>query len=308
MSNTTRWVDTTNVSLEGILSKFLSDIEPKESQEKISYINFSVSKEFEENNFFKFGNKQIEYNIINFSFDSVFPGVLPIEDRTTPTTGVIIVYTLVNKVNYIIDKNTDALMILRLLLGYKNKLEIEKKSSDIHSKLLTWIISRLFKEENELVMTISPEDEKTLTLNSMVGFKGQTDDQISFVSANGDSILNILSTLSFLLESKMLKQIKLRLEFDKHENLEINLKDTQTISANVNKYDGPFDEYSSKPQKMAEIYLLIYLEIMPLLYLEYQKDVENEMWGVKEQKEFLTLVKDKLIAKINEKTQLMDEQ
>lgn len=305
MSNTTRWVDTTGGSLQEILSKFTEETEPKISEEKISYTNVVVRKEFEDNKTFVFGSKNVEYNVINFTYDVVSPGTLPIEDRISPSSGLIIVYSNAGNVNYIIDKNTDALMVLRLLLGYKGKLEIEKKPSSIHSGLLIWIINRLFKEENELSLTGSTQEEITLTLNSMVGFKGQTDDQISFVSANGDSILNILSTLSFLLESQMLKQIKLRLEFAEHENLELTLKDTQTITANINKYDGPFDDYI-KSQKIAEIYLLVYLEIMPLLYLEYQKDIDNGIWGPVQQKEFLTLVRDKLIAKINEKARLMD--
>lgn len=304
MAITTRWIDTTEDNLEQILTKFLEDTEEKCFEDRASYININVTKAFVDNKTFEFNEKKVEYNLFNYTYDSVYPGDEPIEDRKSPVNGKIIVYYKSNKVNYIIDKNTNALTELRWLIGYKGKLEIEKNESPIHSELLIWIISRLFKEENILNINLVDGTDIALILNSIVGFKGQTDDQISYVSADGDSILNILSTLSFLLESKLLQQIKLRMQLDEHENIEITLKDTKTIAVNINKYDGPFDDYS-KDQKYAEIYLLTYLEIMPMLYAKYQEDKDNDLWGPTQKKEFLASVKEKLIERITEKEAAM---
>ncbi|WP_322923599.1 hypothetical protein [Paenibacillus campi] len=305
MSVTTRWVDTTENTLDGILEKFLESTEDTLYEDKISYINIQVQKKFDNNIFFEFKNRRIEYNVIEYTYDSISPGEGQIEDRKTSSSGLVIVYSNSGKVNYIINKNSNALTELRWLIGYKGKLEIEKNESNINSELLIWIISRLLREENELsISSYNNEEEVFLILNSIVGFKGKTDDQISFVTADGDSILNILSTLSFLLESKLLQQIKLRLQFDVHDNIELTLKDTKTIDANINKYDGPFDDHT-KFKKIAEIYLLIYLEIMPMLYLKYQQDVDNESWGTVQKKEFLTSVRDKLIENINQKVSSM---
>lgn len=285
MAITTRWIDTTDNNLVQILTRFLEETEEKCHEDKASYININVTKAFDKNKTFEFNDKKVEYNLINYTYDSVYPGNEPLEDRKSPVNGKIIVYYKSNKLNYIIDKNTNALTELRWLIGYKGKLEIAKNESPINSELLIWIISRLFKEENILNINLVDGSDIALVLNSIVGFKGQTDDQISYVSADGDSILNILSTLSFLLESKLLQQIKLRMQLDEHENIEITLKDTKTIAVNINKYDGPFDDYS-KDQKYAEIYLLTYLEIMPMLYSKYQEDMDNSLWGPTQKKAF----------------------
>lgn len=300
MAITTRWIDTTDNNLVQILTRFLEETEEKCHEDKASYININVTKAFDKNKTFEFNDKKVEYNLINYTYDSVYPGNEPLEDRKSPVNGKIIVYYKSNKLNYIIDKNTNALTELRWLIGYKGKLEIAKNESPINSELLIWIISRLFKEENILNINLVDGSDIALVLNSIVGFKGQTDDQISYVSADGDSILNILSTLSFLLESKLLQQIKLRMQLDEHENIEITLKDTKTIAVNINKYDGPFDDYS-KDQKYAEIYLLTYLEIMPMLYSKYQEDMDNSLWGPTQKKAFLASIKEKLIKKISEK-------
>ncbi|MDF9505892.1 hypothetical protein P5808_28635 [Bacillus cereus] len=303
MGATTRWIDDTGNSLDQIIEKLLADTEEKRFEDKTSYINVQVNKVFETNQTIILNNKTITYNLINYVYDSVYPGDSPIEERKTPISGSVIVYLNGDKVGYIVDKNYNALTELRWLIGYKGRLEILKNESSIHSELLIWIISRIFKEENELILSLSEENEIKLILNSIVGFKGQTDDQVSFVSADGDSILNILSTLSFLLESKLLQQIKLRLQFEDHENVELVLKDNKTIAVNINKYDGPFDDYGNKYKRYSELYLLIYLDIMPMLYSNYQQDLDNELWGTPQKKEFLTSVRDKLIQKINEKVE-----
>ena len=60
------------------------------------------------------------------------------------------------------------------------------------------------------------EDCQTLTINAIKGFQGDSDDLLTKVSANGESVMNIISTLSFLLESRCLNQIKIDLECPYH--------------------------------------------------------------------------------------------
>ncbi|ALJ22869.1 hypothetical protein AO203_02195 [Lactobacillus gallinarum] len=49
-------------------------------------------------------------------------------------------------------------------------------------------------------------NDKRLEIDSIIGFKGNTEDSLNKVSATGDGIMNILSTLSFLLESSSLNK------------------------------------------------------------------------------------------------------
>ena len=89
--------------------------------------------------------------------------------------------------------------------------------------------------------------------------------------------MNLISTLSFLLESKRLNQIKLNLSYEDHENISLILKN-ETIAVDLQSYQGKF-EHEDKDNTLAKIYLLVYLEILPILEQEYQIDVDDDVWG-----------------------------
>lgn len=306
MNVTTRWLDTTDNTLDQIITKILEPTDDKAFPNRTSSINVVTNKAFDENKTFIFDGRNIYYNLINYFYDSVVSGESPIEDRTTLVKGTIIVYSNGTKVNYIIDKNSSSLTELRWLIGYTGRGEIEKNKSSFDSKLFVWVISKLFNSDNVFDITQRTRDDITLSLDSVIGFKGQTDDLISYVSADGDSVLNILSTLSFLLESKMLQQIKLRLEFADHANIEVTLKDTQTISVNLRRYIGPYDDYG-KNQLICELYLLVYLEIIPHLTNIYRVE-EGTLWDAEAEKNFLQSVGAKLIEKVAERVKEKEQE
>lgn len=65
------------------------------------------------------------------------------------------------------------------------------------------------------------DDISYLQLDSIKGFKGDVGDEQTKVSASDESVMNIISTVSFLLESKWLKQIKVDLRYEEHENISL---------------------------------------------------------------------------------------
>jgi hypothetical protein len=66
-------------------------------------------------------------------------------------------------------------------------------------------------------------------------------------------------------------------------------------------YRSQVDDYD-KSLKMCELYLLVYLEVMPLLINFYQRD-KDDVWGPEPKKEFLKSVGAKLIEKVEEKAE-----
>lgn len=58
-----------------------------------------------------------------------------------------------------------------------------------------WLISKVYGKEN----TISSENEELsdLIIDSIKGFKGDTEDLLAKVSMSGESVMNIISALSF---------------------------------------------------------------------------------------------------------------
>ena len=101
----------------------------------------------------------------------------------------------------------------------------------------------------------------TLQLDAIKGVKGDTEDSQTKVSADGEAVM--ISTLSFLLESGKLNQIKLDLSYTNHENISLNLQHS-TVSVDRKLYQGIYEQDGDE-SCMAELYLLIYLEILPIL-------------------------------------------
>ncbi|NRN73622.1 hypothetical protein IMAU80627_02182 [Lactobacillus helveticus] len=125
-------------------------------------------------------------------------------------------------------------------------------------------------------------NDKRLEIDSIIGFKGNTEDSLNKVSATGDGIMNILSTLSFLLEFSSLKQVKIRLEYDVHQNLELKIDTNNTIEISIDKYlgsysnDEDFPNYSPTDGHLIFLqYLLVYCELLPIIRQWFEESTDN---------------------------------
>ena len=89
-------------------------------------------------------------------------------------------------------------------------------------------------------METESESLKDLSLESIKGFRGDTEDSLTKVSASGETVMNIISTLSFLLESKRLYQIKINLGYGCHDNIELQLINNGAVVTEIKEYQGEF--------------------------------------------------------------------
>lgn len=293
---TTRWIDNEITLLDEAINRLLQIPEDDINHETTIYSKWQVNKRFDENQQITFNGRSITYNYINFSYNKILPGNQPIDDRTTPNDGSIICYFNGTSVNYIINKHSDAQKILRKMLHYSGKNEISRNSFDISSDFFIWMISKVYLGEN--IIETESKSLKDLSLESIKGFKGDTEDSLTKVSASGESVMNIISTLSFLLESKRLNQIKINLQYGNHDNIELQLINNGAISTEVKEYQGEFEE-DERVCLQAKLYLLIYIEIIPILMQAYRIDIENEEWTINKNIEFLREVAADLQKKVN---------
>jgi len=298
---TTRWRDTTSNSLDDAIALIMR---PKEDDlaEKSAYTNWRMTKFYDENQNIELDGKDIEYNYISFSCDVVRQGDQPIEDRTINYNGFIIAYRNGKAINYIINKNSDALKVLRRMLKYSGRSEVVKNNYQVGSDTFVWLVNRVYSRNN----IIDPEEtgERVISIDAIKGFRGNSADSGTTVSANGESVMNILSTLSFLLESKNLNQVKLELGYLTHDSIELTLSNTGTANTTCEKYMGEYMD-GGKESCLAKLYLLIYLEIMPRLIQAYNTECENGGWNSKKYIEFLTEVANELTSKIDNKKQTL---
>lgn len=322
MASVTRWTDNKCPDINTILNKITNNKDRKKYVNKTMEISGIETRQvLKSNKTVTIRGKEVEFNVIRYNYNQInkdnSQNPLPIEDRTIRKSGYVIIYTdkLIENspVKYIINRNYDALKILRILLKYSGKNEVTKEQPILKSDMFIWLIKRIYFEENDI--DIDDDGESTLKIDNLTEFRGQTEDATNRVSAKGNSIMKILSTLSFLLESNNMKQIKFSLAYGHHENIELVFSEN-VIGTYVKDYSGSFedDENISSLNKEdsdlvieSEIYLLCYLAVIPEITRAYTESIEKNEWGSKIHKDFLEKVAKDLKEKIKQKVKQIEQ-
>ena len=296
---TTRWYDTETTSLEKAIDLLTDTVLDEDKQINISWKNWNSIKVFDENPTLQLNGRDIEYNMIKVTFDQISASGQSTEEIIVRKSIFVIVYYNGISVNYIISQNTSAQKLLRKLLSYTGKNEIEKNVFSFSSDFFVWLISKVYNCDN--IIEPNNENLSNLQLESIEGFHGDTEDSQTKVSATGESVMNIISTLSFLLESGRLNQIRLKLSYASHENINLILK-KDVVKIDFDSYQGSFEQDNNRDSIIAKLYLLVYLEILPILNQEYHSDLANEIWNKDAYIKFMKNVAKNLTEKIETKT------
>lgn len=295
MITVTRWVDEKTTNLADI-EKLLDSPHPDEIPESgTKYINWEINKVFDKDKRDVFYGREITYNYYTFSVDQIPGGEEITDDGTYTKRGFVIPYFSSGKVRYIISKNTYAQTLLRKMLFYSGRREIFSNTLELSGDLFVWLISKVYGKEN----TISSENEELsdLIIDSIKGFKGDTEDLLAKVSMSGESVMNIISALSFLIESRNLNQITIALSYRNHLNIEISLNNKNTIGFDEDKYLGELVQVP-RHEMIATCFLSLYMEIVPILLQKYQSDIDLNLWGQGKCVSFLEMVADDLNNKV----------
>ncbi len=296
--STTRWKDNTKSNIDEAIGLLVDAIPDDDSTSSICRRSWKIEKCFPANLLFPFLNSTIEFNMVTFSYDRVTSGV---EDNIVPQNGFIVVYSFGNSVYYIINKKTDNKVILRIMLSYGGKNELDNSSIKADSDFFLWLIKRIYYGDN----IIEINDEESLVINAIKAFQGDTEDSQTKLSASGESVMNVISALSFFLESKQLKKVTIELSYRKHSKIEISIK-SDVLDVDIKSYIGDFDSLEPD-EKKARLHLLVYLEIIPLLIQEYRTDKENDLWNTDRYLEFVVDVADTIAKKIDQKKQSISD-
>lgn len=301
MASTTRWRDTVVENIDQAIQKLIDDVTEEEKVTNIIWENWSIQKCFTDNKTIKLNGKDIKFNYITYAYDQVDTTN---ENKTARKDGFIIVYSTGYDVNYIIDQNSYAMKLLRKLLSYNGRNELERGNFDFSNDFFSWLIYRVYNKNCNIEVFL--EKEKKLTVDTIKGIKGDTLDLQTQVTASGEAVMNIISTLAFLLESRNFNQIKLDLNYTDHSNVSLALQ-KGTVNVLMNEYSGIFED-DTPEEKIAKAYLLIYLEILPILFQEYYTDIGNDVWNEEVYKQFLKSVRETIREKIDNRIASFDDQ
>jgi hypothetical protein len=290
--------------IDEAMARLTNAVISDEKNTNITWNNWNLQKAFDQNQEISLNGNCITYNYVNYSYDQITVGDFSEEDRVIKRKGFIIVYTAGAGICYIIDQNSSAKKLLRKLLSYNGRNELGQNAFGFTNDFFIWLIYRVYNTNYNI--EICPDD-KILKLDAIKGFKGDTDDLQTKVSASGETVMNIISTLSFLLESNNLNQVKLDLNYTGHTNISLNLQ-KGTVNALMEEYIGSFDLEKIPELKIAKLYLTIYLEILPMLFQEYNSDIGNELWNKEIYKNFLKNVGETLTNKVESKISSLDKE
>ena len=293
--STTRWKDTRVENIEEAINSLMAPIPDDEDTSNISRKNWKMVKLFSNNETITLLEKSVEFNIVNFSYDKITNTGL--EKNRVPQTGFIIVYSIENQVNYIINRNSEAKLILRKMLSYNGRNEIDNNSFTIDSDFFLWLINRIYYANNEI--DVGEEPSSVLKINAIKGFQGDTEDSQTTVTASGESVMNVISVLSFFLESRQLKKVSIELSYREHLKIDVVIKNG-VLDIDLMSYMGKLDS-EDMDKKKANLFLLTYLHIVPVQIQEYSTDKENELWNTSCYVAFIKDVADTIAKKIEEK-------
>ncbi|MCH4383005.1 MULTISPECIES: hypothetical protein [Staphylococcus] len=298
---TTRWKNDKENNFENNIQNlvdFNSIIDDQNKDNKTYHQNFEVVKIFDENQKISLADEETLFNTFIVKYEKVRSGTEPIEERTDKQSLELMAYNNRGTTKFIINKNTDAMFFIRKLLKYKGQKEISNLNIELENDFFLWLLYKIYKKDN--IFSVKYEnEEKELTLRNIKFFKGTSLDNNS-VTSKGNTVLNLISTLSFVLEKGKIDQLVLCVKYHNHENIEIRLQTDGLIGIeDLNKYDGVYENESVSLQQ-SKLILLIYNEIIPNLLEYYRNDIQNKKWEHQIKADFLEEIKNDITNRIDQ--------
>lgn len=298
---TTRWKNDKENSFEKNIENlidFNSIIDDLDKGTKTYHQNFKVKKIFEKNQEVSLADEKTYFNKFDVTYERVRSGIEPIEERTDKQSLELLAYNNRGTTKFIINKNTDAMFFIRKLLKYKGQKEISNLNIVLENDFFLWLLYKLYIKDNVFSVEIANE-EKELTLRNIKFFKGTSLDNNS-VTSKGNTVLNLISTLSFVLEKGKIDQLVLCVAYHNHENIEIRLQTDGLIGIeDLNKYDGIYENEHIELQQ-SKLILLIYNEIIPNLLEYYRSEIQGGKWEHKRKVGFLDKIKKDITNRIDQ--------
>lgn len=254
-------------------------------------LRYSVEKAFSTNEEVKIKGKTFTFNLLSFKYDSLITGFedSPIyEERIKQTSGYFIIYTDGSRTQYIINRGTgpNALSILRKVNNSESNKIIEAQKFGFKSDFFIWLISK-FKNDNNI------DENENITLERVTGFKGSGNENQATLMGAGNDVMNLFSTMSFIIEMDSLTEILAKFKYNKN-TIEVRFYESNSqIDINIAKYTG---EYLRETENLKNSLILLhsFILIIPAVINSFNNDEWNKEKENQFSKEILEAVKDKI--------------
>ncbi|MFY9901927.1 MAG: hypothetical protein WAK52_04905 [Trichococcus sp.] len=301
------WRDTTEHSIQQIIDNCLdyenwytNEIDPYDE----SKLRFEINKRFLDNHNLKIGDTNFFFNVLDYEMEKVRPREAENAMRATRVqliSGFVIVFTDGNTTKYITNKTygPNTLTNLRKINNYIGQLEIIDEKFSIDSDLFFWVVNKVIDFPG-----VQLGDAQNVKIELMTGFKGETDDKLAEISGSGDRILNLISTLTFLVENEKLSRIEMQLCHQK-DTYGLKLGINSYLEINAEKYRGGYMKLPDE-EMIPHIVLNAFLVVIPDLLAIYDQEIKKGQWDNKIKREFLGSIGETIQERIQEKLGILE--
>lgn len=303
------WNDTTGRTFEEIIDNCLNynewhEVEIDEFDN--TELQFEIIKRFEDNNeIVEIGGTNITFNVLEYEIEKVRPREQENMIRATRVqniNGFVIVYSDGNVTKFIINKSysSNTLTLLRKINNYGAQLEITENKFDIESDLFFWVVNKVIDFPG-----ITLGQAQNILLELVTGFKGETDDKLAEIVGSGDRIINLISTLTVLLEADNLSRMEIHLNHNGNI-YRIKLGINGYIDIDEQRYVGEH-MYLIDHLMLPQVILSIFLIVIPDLLTTYDDEISNDEWNNTVKREFLTSIGDTIQRRVRDQLGLIEE-
>lgn len=302
-----RWIDNTNASLDALINKLMMNVESKTGiidPFDNSPLLVSVEKVFKDSNqTFEINGKTVVYNYFVYQNEYLkkYEQNNPLrEKRVGEYSADVIIFSYNNRNYYIVDKgyNTTTLGKLREMVGYSGKLEIsEQRIHGIKTDLFIWMIHHLIDNPNDFF-----DEACTTKVESVIGFKGATEDKLAEISGSGEKIMKMLTTLLFLFENQNISKVETTI-LRKNEHFKLTLGENSLVDIDFNSYEGD-DFFGLKEEITSRIAIKVFIDVVPSIISFFSDELDSKKWSEKKEAAFFKNVGKELSKKINERLRI----
>ena len=302
------WEDLNKKTLEDVDTAFNSIEDNQQSQKNAgTYNGFKVNKTVKN---FQMTIAKTTWMIDRYDFEYLYSSNK--DQSESENKCYVIVMSDNTKVRYFINKQGNGAQVaLQLFNSNLNKqLQIQQLALNNNDPdLLLWLVYKHYSSngvsltngDNTTVM----DGDNQLEIKSITAIKGETADEITNVAAEGDSLTNYMSVLTFLMESSEVHKLGLRVSYGNHKIVEFAYdtpRKNAVISVEPLTYVGPLRDTSEYKQAAAVI-ILVHMEIIPKLTQLYNED----NWQIQDKKDFFQSLGKEIREKVETLISGLDE-
>ena len=176
-------------------------------------LKYEVQKGYEEDQKITIHDTEFSYNYIKYAYDVLITSqeTNPISvERLRTVSGTIILYSDGNRTQYLVDRarGGTALRILRVISNAEKNKIIAAQPFDFSEDFFIWLIAKFMNDDKVI------DEEESIVISRIIGFKGEGSQKQAVLSGSGNEVMNLLSSLSFLIEMDVMTEIEVRIEHE----------------------------------------------------------------------------------------------